>query len=54
MEKSVVAELQRLFCNEAVKRVSMHYMQTDDVLSGLVILSRMKDDSQLALANVGF
>jgi len=54
MEKKVVDELKLLFCNEAVKRVSMHYMQTDDVVSGLIVLSLMTDNSQLALANVGF
>ena len=50
----MVDELKLLFCNEAVKRVSMHYMQTDDVVSGLIVLSLMTDNSQLALANVGF
>lgn len=54
MEKKVLDELTKLFCNRKVKFISMHYMQTDDVISGLIILSLMKDHSLLALANVGF
>ena len=53
-EEKVIDELKRLFCNENVKLISMHYMQTDDVISGLIILSLMNDQSLMALANVGF
>ena len=47
-------ELKELFCTENVNLISMYYMQTDDVISGLIVLCVMDDQSLLALANVGF
>ena len=47
-------ELKQLFCSNSVKQISMHFMQTDDVISGLIVLSILNDRSLLALANVGF
>lgn len=54
MEQKVMGELTRLFCNHSVNRITMYYMQTDDVISGLIIVSVMNNRSLLALANVGF
>ncbi|XP_065072051.1 uncharacterized protein LOC135696551 [Rhopilema esculentum] len=51
---SVIESLRLLFCSKSMKTVTLQYMQTDDVISGLVILGLDGDGSLLFFANVGF
>lgn len=46
--------ISEVFCNKNTKQASLHFVQSDDVISGIVILSTQNDGSVLSLANVGF
>lgn len=46
--------LMRVFCSSTIKHISLHFSQSDDVISGLVIISIQNDGSVIALVNVGF
>eukprot|EP00794_Sanderia_malayensis_P005420 gene5420-6098_t len=54
INRQSINPLMQTFCSKRMRKAALHFVQSDDVISGITVLSFQEDGSVVALVNVGF